>query len=937
MSALTAELGLDDGGFIAGMKRAEGQTGRMESAVNRMIQRLTAQNAELSGTTNELERYQAAQDRATPAQLAALDALQKSIAAEKAAIAERKKQEAATAAVAAAEAKRKAALDSMIGNIGAEHAAIGKSSTELKLMELRSMGASNAQLQLAESQLRAVDASNRQQTSVMGLTNRLTTLATAMLGIGGLGAVTGSMDEWTTLNNRLKLVTNSSTELVAARDAIINSALATGQSLDSVGSVYQSLARNQDALGLSGEQMATVMDTINKSMVIGGGDAAGNAAALAQLGQALGSGVLRGDEFNSMMEQTPGLAKALADGLGVPVGALRNMANEGKLTAKVVTDAMLKASSQVNADFSKMDLTISQSTQNLKTSFTQFVGGMNDSTGASKVLSGAIGLAAKNIDVLATALTALVALQMGKWMLMGAANTVVLASRFVMAANAARTAGISSVFFGGAVQTAGVSSLAAAGQVTTFSGALGVLRGAAVSSYGALAPMFAAMLPWAVAAGTLTVALTALQAASNFAQGKDADNWIYQLGNRIMGLDGKTDDLGTALNRAIADDVTGDISAKKVVDLAVRFSPIGMIQSSFDKLMGNDPTPIEKDINANVKVNQEQLSAQGIQLRDDIAKISGEFQTAAKNFGMTAEEIKLLEAQTKLETLAKEKGSAAAMEAAKADLLKAQDAYVNLKTSEQLAEQKKQEAQLQAQNAQAVQQSIHAKQTELQTMNMSTSELMAFNLAVKGASPQMQAYGAALVEMIDSTNRFNAVMADLEGLDKQIARLGKSEIEVKLMDLRDKGANQQQLDYARKQLEYLQQYKTANTSMKSSTDLMKTNATLDGQSATSFASGVDRFGKSVDALLGKSNEQAKEKVPQVQFFGPRGSNATETLAASKPTGLANLGTIKLELGDGNQKLSELIKTDPESAKAIMKLVEEANKRQLGEIRKRKKN
>ena len=106
MSALTAELGLDDGGFIAGMKRAEGQTGRMESAVNRMIQRLTAQNAELSGTTNELERYQAAQNRATPAQLAALDALQKSIAAEKAAIAERKKQEAATAAVAAAEAKR---------------------------------------------------------------------------------------------------------------------------------------------------------------------------------------------------------------------------------------------------------------------------------------------------------------------------------------------------------------------------------------------------------------------------------------------------------------------------------------------------------------------------------------------------------------------------------------------------------------------------------------------------------------------------------------------------------------------------------------------------------------------------------------------------------------------------------------------------------------
>ena len=125
----------------------------------------------------------------------------------------------------------------------------------------------------------------------------------------------------------------------------------TGQALGSIGSTYQSIARAQNELGLSQREVLDLTETISKAMVVGGGTAEGNAAALAQLGQALSSGVLRGEEFNSIMDQAPGLAKALAEGLNVPVGSLRSMAEAGQLTSKVVTQALQKVSGSVNKDF----------------------------------------------------------------------------------------------------------------------------------------------------------------------------------------------------------------------------------------------------------------------------------------------------------------------------------------------------------------------------------------------------------------------------------------------------------------------------------------------------------------------------------------------------------------------------------------------------------
>ncbi len=137
---------------------------------------------------------------------------------------------------------------------------------------------------------------------------------------------------------------------------------------------------------------------------MGGGSATSNEAAITQLNQALGSGVLRGDEFNSIMEQSPRLAQALADGLDVTTGKLREMAGEGKLTTDVVTNALLSQSEAISAEFAKFPTTIGASIENLKTAWTIYIGEADAATGASAKVAEAIKFVAENLDTIVSTL-----------------------------------------------------------------------------------------------------------------------------------------------------------------------------------------------------------------------------------------------------------------------------------------------------------------------------------------------------------------------------------------------------------------------------------------------------------------------------------------------------------------------------------------------------
>ena len=164
-----------------------------------------------------------------------------------------------------------------------------------------------------------------------------------MAGIVTVGAAINKMDAYTGLQNRLKLVTDSQAELNTAMNDTFAIAQKTASSWDSTAMVYQRFADNADRLGISMKQTAALTETVSKAISVSGGSAASAEAALVQFGQALASNVLRGEEFNSIAEQAPGLLKAIAFGLDTNVGSLRAMAAEGKITGDVLVESLSKA------------------------------------------------------------------------------------------------------------------------------------------------------------------------------------------------------------------------------------------------------------------------------------------------------------------------------------------------------------------------------------------------------------------------------------------------------------------------------------------------------------------------------------------------------------------------------------------------------------------
>ena len=149
---------------------------------------------------------------------------------------------------------------------------------------------------------------------------------------------------------------------------------------------------------MSLSEVGDTTETINKLMVISGTSGASAAAALTQLGQAFASGTLRGEELNSVMEQAPALAKAIADGMGVTVGQLRAMGQEGKITAETVVQALKDQGAAVDEQFGKMAPTIGQAMDQAKNSFINYIGKVNEATGASGALASAIVGISESLD-----------------------------------------------------------------------------------------------------------------------------------------------------------------------------------------------------------------------------------------------------------------------------------------------------------------------------------------------------------------------------------------------------------------------------------------------------------------------------------------------------------------------------------------------------------
>ena len=194
-------------------------------------------------------------------------------------------------------------------------------------------------------------------------------LRAALGTIGGalaLREIIQASDAYTSLNSRLLLVSDSQEEANATFNDAYQLAQETRQELGSTVELYARLARSTEELNLTDEERLAITRAINQSYVVSGASAQEAASSTLQLSQGLAAGTLRGEELNSVLENSPRLARAIAEGLGITIGELRKYGEEGRLTAEAVSRALLRSADDINSEFQQMPRTVGQALQQLR-------------------------------------------------------------------------------------------------------------------------------------------------------------------------------------------------------------------------------------------------------------------------------------------------------------------------------------------------------------------------------------------------------------------------------------------------------------------------------------------------------------------------------------------------------------------------------------------
>ncbi|WP_278537138.1 tape measure protein [Delftia acidovorans] len=221
------------------------------------------------------------------------------------------------------------------------------------------------------------------------------------IGVGlGVRELVEVADQYKNLQARLKLAVASQEEFTRADAALFEIAQRNRAPLAETVTLYARLAPSVQALGRSQADVLAATDAIGQAVSLSGASSEAAAGALMQLGQAFASGQLRGEEFNSVIEQTPRLAQAIADGMGVPLGALRALAQEGKITSEAVLDALLKERARLAEEYASLPDTVSGALTRLKNAFQRAFGERDSNSGLTAGLAQAIQLVAQHLELL---------------------------------------------------------------------------------------------------------------------------------------------------------------------------------------------------------------------------------------------------------------------------------------------------------------------------------------------------------------------------------------------------------------------------------------------------------------------------------------------------------------------------------------------------------
>ncbi|RMF15189.1 MAG: hypothetical protein D6757_05005, partial [Alphaproteobacteria bacterium] len=267
----------------------------------------------------------------------------------------------------------------------------------------------------------------------------------SLIGIG-FGAqmardILRTADAYKEVTARLQVASRSAGDAARAYRALNAIARDTRADWGATLHLYSRLARSTKELNVSQADLLTVTKAINQAIVVSGASAQEAGAALIQLGQGMASGTLRGDELRSVIEQMPRLAEMIAKGMGVSLGQLRQLGEQGALTTQAVIAAIRNQAGAVQAEFERMPPTVSQAMTQIRNSFTIWLGEMDKASGSTSLMAAGLMAVADNMDLAARATIGLSAA-----MLTLKANTKLAAAGF---AGLGRAVGLVGAAFAG--------------------------------------------------------------------------------------------------------------------------------------------------------------------------------------------------------------------------------------------------------------------------------------------------------------------------------------------------------------------------------------------------------------------------------------------------------------------------------------------------------
>lgn len=261
-----------------------------------------------------------------------------------------------------------------------------------------------AEIGKANTSLKNTDsAAQTAQKGLNGAKFAVTALVGAMGGIGiglGLRELAQAADSYTNLSVRIQIATREGGDFSSAMAGVHQVALATNSSLQATGDLFTRLNTVGKEMGMTQQQALDLTKTVTQAIQIGGGSAQASEAAVQQFIQAMQGGVLRGEEFNSIMENGYGLAEALAKGLGVTTGELRKMAENGELSSERVIKAVQSQATQIQETYNQFPTTISNALQKISTQWQILIGEMDQANGSSATVANALSVIADNLGIL---------------------------------------------------------------------------------------------------------------------------------------------------------------------------------------------------------------------------------------------------------------------------------------------------------------------------------------------------------------------------------------------------------------------------------------------------------------------------------------------------------------------------------------------------------